>query len=104
MTSNPELAALLASLPVVEDGMFDSDKEADVSMSNFDHTVDAGMEKVLKSGMWGRHAGWNFNARVRWDGERFHSQVWRFQRKVGDYYADTLEDLMAQVNDIFGWE
>lgn len=87
-----------------EQVLFDPEKETDLTMSNFDHTIDDGFEEALKAGMWGRHAGWNFNAKVRWDGTQFHSEVWRYCSKVDDIYADTLKDLMDSTNNEYGWE
>lgn len=79
---------------------------SDKVMSNFDHTVDPGLEDDLKQGMHAQHAAWNFCGEVRWDAERqvFTEIVRRYQAEVGEVSAPTLEELMSEVNDEYGWD
>lgn len=76
-------------------------------MSNFGLSVDEGFEKELRSRpdrVFGRHAGWNFNGRVWFDGTTFHEEVWTWGIPVEIISADTLEGLMAEVNSKYGSE
>jgi hypothetical protein len=79
--------------------------ETELSMSNFDHTVDEGLREALEDGpFYGRHAGWNFNGLVWWDGDQFREQVWVYGAPVKTFVAPVLDDLMRVVNVEFGWE
>ncbi len=80
--------------------------ESDHGMSNFDQSVDDGLEDDLRAGMKGRHAAWNFNGLVwldDWTG-MFCEVVRRFHVIVAVHAAPTLEELMHEVNDEHGWD
>src|SRR2546423_8251805 len=85
----------LADLPVSEN-----------SMSNFDHQIDDGMEADLRGGMCSSHAAWDFHGTVWYDPDRgrFCELVHRYRAPVGVYAAPTLKELMAEVNDEWGWD
>jgi hypothetical protein len=79
--------------------------EISLGMSNFDHSIDEGFEEAIKKdSVFGRHAGWNFNGRVYWSGTQFCEDVWVFGSYQKTIKADTLTDLMSEVNDEFGSE
>ncbi len=79
--------------------------EIPLGMSNFDHTIDDGLDVALRSGeVQAKHAGWNFNGNVWFAGGQFHEEVWQYRVPVAIVSATTLEDLMKTVNDRFGWE
>ena len=73
-------------------------------MSNFDHTVDEGMEDDLRAGMRGTHAAWNFHGEVWYDPDEqvFREEIRQYQAVQGTRSAATLEELMQVVNDEFG--
>jgi hypothetical protein len=75
-------------------------------MTNFDHSVDAGLADDLKAGMRASHSAWNFNGQVWYDPDEdvFKEDVWVYHAKVATRSAPTLEDLMRVVNDEFGWD
>lgn len=79
---------------------------SDNSMSNFDHTVDPGLEDDLRAGMLAQHSARDFCGEVRWDAERglFTETVRRHHAVVGQVSAPTLEELMREVNDEYGWD
>lgn len=82
-------------------------EEIDLGMSNFDHSIDEGLEEVLKARpkeVFGRHAAYNFNSHVWWDGNQFVEQVWKYHQVVDYMAAPTLQELMETVNDKWGWE
>jgi hypothetical protein len=75
-------------------------------MTNFDHSVDEGLEADLRAGMRARHSAWNFNGQVWYDaaGEVFREEVWVYHALVAERSAATLEELMRVVSDEFGWD
>lgn len=74
-------------------------------MSNLGLKIDEGLEDLLRAEkVCVRHAAWNFSGRVWWDGERFLEQVWVHHSPVATISAASLEDLMSEVNDRFGWQ
>lgn len=73
-------------------------------MSNFDHSIDDGMEQDLRNGMRGSHEAWNFYANVWFEDGRFFSQVNRYGGHVDTIAADSLEDLMEKTNEQYGYE
>ena len=82
-------------------------EEIELGMSNFDHTTDPGFEDALRAApgkVWGRHSAWNFNGTVWFDGKLFYEQVWRHHSHVTTMCAETLEQLMSDVNDEYGAE
>ncbi len=74
-------------------------------MSNCDHSIDDGFEAALRAAplkVYGRHAGWNFNGLVWFDGKDFVEEVWVYHVPRTVITAPTLEQLMQDVNDQFG--
>jgi hypothetical protein len=78
-------------------------EESELGMSNYNHTIDEGFEEALRSLKYiGRHAAWDFNGLVWFDGEKFNEEVWQYHIPVKVVQADSLRDLMDDVNDEFG--
>lgn len=79
---------------------------SDKVMSNFDHTVDPGMEDDLRTGMRGQHTAWNFHGQVWYDadGGWFTEEVSVHKAVRAILSAPTLEELMREVNDEYGWD
>jgi hypothetical protein len=78
-----------------------------LEMSNCYHTIDEGLEEALKAGdVWAKYHGWNFNCNVHWDAsrEQFHAEVWHFRQHVDDIYADSLDGIMQNVSNEWGWD
>jgi len=75
-------------------------------MSNFDHSIDEGLEADLRAGMRGVHSAWNFNGQVWYDADAglFREEVWVYHVLAAERSAATLEDLMRVVSDEFGWD
>jgi len=68
-------------------------------MSNFDHEIDEGFEKFLRqrpAERWGRHASGNFNGKVWFEADRFHSEVWVDGSPREVIHADSLRELMNE--------
>lgn len=80
-------------------------EDTGLGMSNFDHEIDDGLETALcarPNEVHGTHAAWNFCGYVWFDGKQFCEEVWRFNAPVEVIKADTLKDLMSEVNDQYG--
>ena len=70
-------------------------------MTNYDHSVDPGLGVELKSKpnkIFGNHTAWNFCGDVFWNGQLFCEKVYRYHNLVGEYTANSLEELMKVVN------
>jgi hypothetical protein len=81
--------------------------EIDYAMSNFDHSIDAGMADALKAQpgeVHGRHAAWNFNSLVYYLNGKFHAEVYQYRSFTDHIVADTLEELMQESNEKYGNE
>lgn len=79
--------------------------ECKEGMSNFDHSIDDGLEEKLRSGeFYCQHSAWNFCGHVWFDPERdlFLEEVWINNCRENVMSAKTLEDLMEAVNDYYG--
>ena len=73
-------------------------------MSNFDHTVEDGMDERLKSGkLCGDYAGWNFHGTV-WFDKVFKCQVMVYGCHHATIEADSLKGLMEAVSNEFGYD
>lgn len=79
---------------------------SDKSMSNFNRTVDPGMEEDLRAGMRGSHTAWNFFGEVWYDeGDGvFFEKISVGQVPCGIMAARALGELMREVNERWGWE
>jgi hypothetical protein len=74
-----------------------------LGMSNLGHTIDDGLDEALRAGgVFARHAAWEFNGYVWFEGGQFHEQVWRHHVPRETLSAATLPDLMRAVNDRWG--
>jgi hypothetical protein len=72
-------------------------------MSNMDHSIDDGCEAGLRSGgTYCQHSAWNFCGYVWFEDDRFHEQVWVHHSLRAEFSADTLADLMRDVNAEYG--
>lgn len=74
------------------------------TMSNFDHVIPAAMESALRDGAEGSHPGWDHWGRVWFAEGLFHEDVMQYGHIVKRVSAESLRELMRQVNDEFGYE
>lgn len=80
-------------------------EDTDLTMTNFDHSIEDGMaEALVGRRAYGTHAGWEFNGKVWWADGQFHEAVYRYGDFQRVYSAGSLRDLMAVVNDDWGWK
>jgi hypothetical protein len=74
-------------------------------MSNFDHSIDDGLDEDLRAGMRGVHSGWDFNGIVWFDKDRevFCEAVRVHHELAGIVESPSLGQLMIDVSDVYGW-
>lgn len=85
--------------------MSDTTSTRPPGMSNCDGAIGEGLADYLKAGGLGaEHYAWNFCGSLSFRDGRFVEEVHRYHVLVGTVEADTLEDLMREVNDQFGWD
>lgn len=80
-----------------------------IGMSNFDHTIDEGLEDALRkepSGVYAQHSAWNFCGYVWYDEDegKFIEQVWVYGVPQKEVKADSLKEMMSLVNEEYGWD
>jgi hypothetical protein len=80
--------------------------ESGHEMSNFDHSADDGLEADLRAGMRAAHQAWNFNGMVWYDEKAglFYEAVRVYGVVEAVIGRPSLDELMRDVNDQFGWE
>lgn len=74
-------------------------------MSNFDHTIDRDVAKELKAKpakLCGQHSAWDFCGYVWFENGKWYEEVWVCKAPKAIFTADTLEDLMSEVNSEYG--
>jgi len=75
------------------------------SMSNFDRAIDPGMEEDLRNGMAASYYGRNFCCDYVWlDGDQFRAAVFVYGALSSVESAPTLEELMTEVSERYGYE
>ena len=82
-------------------------RESDLGMSNFDRSIDEGLEEVLKAfpgEVYGTYAGWDFHARVWFEDGQFHAEVWRYRSPQKVFSCDTLHEIMSEVSSEYGYD
>lgn len=80
--------------------------EIEPGMSNFDHRIEAGLAEGIADGQhMADYAGWDFHALVYLGNEGIYvADVHVYGTHRGFVTADTLEGLMAEVSDEYGWD
>ena len=81
-------------------------KEINLGMSNGDGSIDDGFAEALKEApgeVFGNHYGWNFCGNVYFKDGQFHEEVYIYRVLQEMISAGTLEDLMTDVCDKYGY-
>lgn len=79
--------------------------QCDGELSNFDFSIDDGVEDSLRSGKFqATYSGWNFNGQVWWDGKNFCCQPWTYHMPNDVIRANSLNELMHAVSSVYGYE
>ena len=80
-------------------------KESDPHMSNMDGRIDKGFEENLRTKeFYGQHSAWDFCGYAWFDGAKFHEEVWVYGGHIATISANSLKELMNEVNDKYGYE
>lgn len=74
------------------------------SMTNFDNTIDDGMEAALKAGFRSEHSAYDFHGDVWYQDGKFYEIIMVYHEAQGVFSASTLRELMIEVNEQFGWK
>ena len=82
----------------------DNMPRTELQMSNFDNSIDEGLEEKLKDGYWCNHNAWNYNGTVWYKEGHYYEAVYHYRRYQSTYSAKTLRELMDIVQDQFGTE
>jgi len=74
-------------------------------MSNFDHTIDTEVAEKLKEGKYySDYPGWNFYGEVWYDSGKWKCEIRRYHVHVETIMADTLEEIMEQNSEKYGYD
>jgi len=74
-------------------------------MSNCDHTIDYEVAEHIKGKeLSAQYAGWNFCGYVWWEGGMWNCEVWHYNSWQKTFNAETLEEMMSDVCDEYGYD
>jgi hypothetical protein len=77
----------------------------DEIMSNFCYEVDKNIENAIKDKqLWAGYVAWNFFGEVWYADEKWHCDVKQYKMYVDTISAETPEELMEKVSDIYGYD
>lgn len=85
--------------------ILDKATELELGMSNMDGSIDDGLAEALKQqagSVYAQHAAWNFCGYVWYENGMFHEEVWVYNAPRTVINADTLQELMSDVNAEYG--
>lgn len=61
-------------------------------------------ETIKQPNVFGEHCGYNFHGIVWFEDGQYHEEVCMYKMVRGTYHADTLEELVQEVNSKYGVE
>jgi hypothetical protein len=74
-------------------------------ITNLDGSIDRETEKKIKGKkLYASYPAWNFYGGVWWEANQWHCAVKQYHHFMGTLSADTLEELMEEVSDKYGYE
>ena len=80
-------------------------KRVDDVMSNFNHSIEKDIEEKLRQGnCYAGYAAWDFHGDVMYKDDKFICEIWRYQALVDIIEAKTLEGIMEEASDKWGWK
>jgi len=84
---------------------FDPRSQLDLSMTNYDQSIDDGLAEALQASeeVFTAHYGSNFCGTVWFADGKFWEAVYVFHELQQVISAESLPDLMKAVNDKYGW-
>lgn len=81
-------------------------EELCIGMRNFDNFIEDGLEQKLieaEGTGYSGHAAWDFYGHVYYSDGVFKEDVWIYGVKQITMEANSLRELMNNVNDVYGW-
>lgn len=79
--------------------------ELDDVMSNFDRQIEKDIEKELKETLsYAGYAAWDFHGDVWYEDGKFYCEIWRYHCHVNTLEADTLEEIMEEASEKYGYQ
>jgi len=73
-------------------------------MSNVDNKINEAVAgKIKGKSYFAQYSGYNFCGYVWWQAGQWHCEVWQYNSHIKTVSADTLEDIMIEVSDEFGY-
>lgn len=79
---------------------------AESVMHNFDRSIDQDVaDRLRKEKLIAQYSGWNFCGYVWWDEphQTYRTEVWCYHSPV-TVVSGSLEEIMEQVSEKWGWE
>jgi hypothetical protein len=74
-------------------------------MSNCDHSINRDIaERMKEEKIICQYAGWNFCGWCWWTGEQYACNVWVYHQHKATILADTLDEIMDQACEEFGYD
>lgn len=75
-------------------------------LTNFDHGIDDELARELVApDAYGTYAAWDFYGQAVWcEDEQFHVEIWCYHQHVDTISAGSLEALMAEASEAWGYE
>lgn len=74
-------------------------------MSNCDNIINDNVANAIKGkNLCSQYAGWNFCGYVWYQNSQWYCEVWVYKSWVETFNADTLEEIMTDVSDEYGYE
>lgn len=78
-------------------------EETEFNYSNFDHEMPSQADKVLRDGKhYMEHHAWDHCGMIWFADGKFHERVMRYRAHVATISADSLREVIDQVNDEYG--
>ena len=79
--------------------------EGEGLMSNFDREINQKTKKAIKGkNIYSRYAGWNFNGLVWWQNNNWNCEVWQYKTWMETITCKSLEAIMKEVSNEYGWD
>jgi len=70
-------------------------------MSNFNREID---RKLKLGNCYAGYPAWNFYGEVWYENNQFHCEIWRYHCHIDTISVDTLEEIMEEASENYGWD
>jgi len=82
-----------------------AEETAEPVYSNVNHELDEAVKSQLQVNpniLYAQHSAWNFCGYIWYDGNKWKEEVWQYKSPVALEKHYTIEELIDEVNDIYG--